>query len=91
MQIEQDIQVASCQIRPALEILSAAIFGTTDYPIFADEHAEAVKLVKEYTRALNTRLGGTRNWLVGDSLTIADIIVAGTLAHAFQLVFDGGF
>lgn len=41
-------------------------------------------------RVLHTALEG-KKWLLGDQLSIADIILANSLLYAFQTVLDAGF
>jgi len=45
-------------------------------------HTRAVKELKEACKVLNSALNG-KEWLVGESLTLADIFVAIYLAPAF--------
>ena len=49
-----------------------------------------LKNVKDGAKVLNTQLKG-KKWLVGDSVTLADLVVAFVLTPAFQLVLDAGF
>lgn len=49
-----------------------------------------VNALKKAVSALNTALKG-KTWLVGDSVTLADIICGTLLTTSFQLVFDAGF
>ena len=53
-------------------------------------HTKAVKDLKEACKVLNSALNG-KEWLVGGSLTLADVFVAIYLAPAFQLALDAGF
>ena len=46
--------------------------------------------MKDAAKSVNTALKG-KKFLVGDKLTLADIIVAWSLTTAFQLSFDAGF
>ena len=46
--------------------------------------------VKKQVTPLNNVLKG-KKWIVGDSITMADIACASALTPAFQLVFDAGF
>lgn len=46
--------------------------------------------LKKDVRVLHTALEG-KKWLVGDQMTIADIVLANSLLYAFQTVLDAGF
>lgn len=49
-----------------------------------------LKKLKEEVKTLNTYLKG-KNWLVGNSVTLADLYCGHVLTQAFQLVLDAGF
>ena len=53
-------------------------------------HDDGLKAVKEAVKVLNTQLGD-RDWLVGDRMTLADIITFNALLIPFTLSLDGGF
>jgi len=55
-----------------------------------DQFVAAVNKLKAQAKILNGYLKD-RQYLVGDSVTVADVLVAGSLVLAFQTVFDGGF
>jgi len=40
-------------------------------------------------KTLNTAIG-SKKWLVGDEMTLADVVLACTLMHGFQTVIDAG-
>jgi glutathione S-transferase len=42
-------------------------------------------------RLLNTYLGTTRKFFVGDAITFADVDIFYTLRHFFQMVFNENF
>lgn len=51
---------------------------------------EAMAKLKKDVRVLHTALEG-KKWLLGDEMSIADIILANSLLYAFQTVLDAGF
>jgi len=51
---------------------------------------EASKNLKAHIKMLNTALEG-KQWLVGNTVTLADVIVSLSLATSFQTTLDGGF
>ena len=51
---------------------------------------ELVSELKKQVKPLNTHLKG-KKWIVGDSVTMADIACGHVLTDAFQLLFDTGF
>ena len=53
------------------------------------EFNDAVKSIKENARAIDSALTG--DWIVGNSVTVADIVLAASFSHAFQMVLDTGF
>jgi len=53
-------------------------------------HDDGMKIVKEAVKVLNTKLGDSA-WLVGDRLTLADIITFNALLIPFTPSLDGGF
>ena len=63
-------------------------FGYAETDI--DLYNGAVKDLKEHLRVLNTHLQG-EEFLVGSTLTVADIVVFSTLVIPFQVALDGGF
>ena len=50
---------------------------------------ESVKALKETLRAVDQALTG--DWLVGNQVTVADIVLAASKSLAFQLILDQGF
>ena len=51
---------------------------------------EAAKNVKAHVKTLNTHLEG-KKWLVGNEMTLADLIVGLFLSYMFQTILDSGF
>jgi elongation factor 1-gamma len=70
-----------------LDKVCFAILGTE--PIEQTEFNDSMKEIKEAIRAVSATF--TSGWLVGNSITVADIMVASILALPFQLVLDEGF
>jgi len=64
------------------------IFGIGEFT--QSEFNEAIKNLKGIVKTLNTHLD-KKKFLVGDKLTLADIVVANMLLYMFQLVLDAGF
>jgi elongation factor 1-beta len=66
------------------------------YPVFGhvvvkqSAHLEAVKMLKVKLKALDTHLEG-KQFLVGSTMTVADVVLAVSLSIAFQTVLDAGF
>lgn len=58
--------------------------------IESDVYNNSVKELKEAIKVLNTHLQG-KDYLVGNHLTVADLIVACSLILPFQTALDGGF
>jgi len=55
-----------------------------------DTYNESIKNIKANVTLINSALNG-KDFLVGNRLTIADIVVGLMLTHAFTTVLDGGF
>ena len=62
-------------------------FGFTDDKTTFEN---AVKTIKEQVKILNMHLE-EKSWLVGDKLTLADIVTFNALIIPFSFVLDGGF
>ena len=63
-----------------------AAFGHTQIP--QAQFADLMKKLKSHMKILNDYLDG-KYYLVGDNVTIADIMVAMYLSLPFQTLFDG--
>lgn len=55
-----------------------------------DTYNESIKNLKANVTLINTALNG-KDFLVGNRLTVADLILSLTLSHGFTTVLDGGF
>jgi len=64
------------------------VFGHKEIP--QNNFADIVKEMKSKMKVLNDHLNG-KYYLVGDNVTIADIMLAVYLIVPFQTVFDGGY
>jgi len=65
-----------------------SIFGWA--PVTQTEFNDAIKAIKGHVKTLNTALEG-KKFLVGDSITVADLTVALVLSYLFQTTLDAGF
>jgi len=68
--------------------IAMACLGHTT--VAADVHSKNVQTLKDALKTLNAHLADN-HFLVGDNLTIADIVAAGTLILGFQTVLDAAF
>ena len=64
------------------------VFGHKEMP--QAQFTEVMKKLKEHMKILNSYLDG-KYYLVGDNITIADIMVAMYLSVPFQALFDAGY
>jgi len=67
--------------------VSSAVFGAS---IFKDEYETSFSRVKQLLMSMNKHLSD-RDYLVGDQMTVADVVLAGLLVPAFQCMMDKGF
>lgn len=84
--IEMWLHRTFTQVKPSADFVTGAIFGQT---MFEDEYSTALQTLKSLLMSFNKHLTENK-WLVGDSLTIADVALAGLLAHPFQCMLDAG-
>jgi len=63
---------------------------TYGWKVDKNAYADGTKNLKDACKVLNTRLDG-QNWLVGERLTLADIVTFNALIFPFSFVLDGGF
>jgi glutathione S-transferase/translation elongation factor EF-1beta len=87
-QVEQWIAYTQTTIWPALMPVVYAAFGINTVP--QDEFTKAVSVLKGKAKLLNDQLKG-KSFLVGDNLTVADVVAACSLIVAFQTVFDAKY
>lgn len=85
-QIEQYAAFAASSLRPAVHYIEGASFGTSAH--IDKHHATRVRdQLYADLKTLDKALAG-KTYLVGDCLTLADILVFCSLMSAFQLVLD---
>jgi len=79
--------MANCTIWPLMRTSAYHHWGIK--PDDAGRKVAEAQL-KSVAKCLNGQLNG-KSWLVGERLTLADIVVFNSLMIAFTFVFDGGF
>jgi len=86
--VDQWLGWCNTTLAPTCEAIESGIFGNAQ--IFQAHWNDASKEVKASIKMINTALNG-KKWLVGENVSVADIMVASTLLTSFQTVLDGGF
>jgi elongation factor 1-beta len=86
-QVESAVCFASSSIVPNMYKVALHCFGWKDDK---NAHDAGLKAIKEAVKVLNSTLEGSA-WLVGDRLTLADIVTFNALLVPFTLSLDGGF
>ena len=86
--VDQWIAFNNATLFPSAMVVNMGIFGWGE--VTQNDWNEAAKNLKAHVKTLNTHLDG-KQWLVGNEMTIADIIVGLQLSHGLQTVLDGGF
>ena len=76
-------------MKPNVTMITSATFGC--FAPFQDEFNEAIKVLKEQLKGLNTLFASGKTWVVGNQCTIVDIYLAGLLTGPFQTTLDSGF
>jgi len=87
-QVEQWSDFTLNELEPNIMTWIGPILGYLEYD--AETHEQAVKNLKRAFEALNRHLE-TRTYLVGERLSLADIIMASTLTNPYRMVLDGRF
>ena len=87
-QVDQWISFNNSTLAGSLYKVYTGIFGWGD--ITQADWNEAMAKLKKDVRVLHTALEG-KKWLLGDEMSIADIVLANSLLYAFQTVLDAGF
>lgn len=82
------IAFTGCNIWPSTMPVVRAVFGHTVVP--AADFLTAVNKLKAHAKTLNSYLAG-KEFLVGNKMSVADVVTSISLVIAFQTVFDGGF
>lgn len=86
-QVDQWVSYVNSTLGPGVETLSNGIFGWAD--VRQGVWNEANKNLKAQCKVLNTALDG-KKFLVGEELSLADLVVASVLMAPLQTVLDGG-
>lgn len=86
--IEQWVYWTAKTLEPTCAHVLKGIFGSEE--IYQGSWNDASKELKSLVKLLQNALAGNQ-WLVGNSMSLADIFVATTLLAPFQTVLDGGF
>ena len=87
-QVDQWVSYSNSTVAPTTFPVYCGIFGWSE--VGEKDYNEASKNLKSQVKVLNTALEG-KKYLVGNDLTLADLIMANTLQYGFQTVLDGGF
>lgn len=87
-QIDQFIDFSNSSISAHARTIAYAIFGWA--PVETETYNTAVKDLKAVIISLNAHLQG-KSYLVGERLTVADIVTVVSLLLPFQTALDGGF
>ncbi len=87
-QIDQFIDISNTGIQPHALKIASAIFGW--YPVESETYNNAVKDLKAVIISLNAHLQG-KTFLVGERITVADVVTTVSLLLPFQTALDGGF
>jgi glutathione S-transferase/translation elongation factor EF-1beta len=87
-QVHQWTEFTHDRLLPAVMPVAMACLGHTT--VAADVHSKNVATLKAAVKVLNSHFEDNY-FLVGDNLTISDVVAAGTLILAFQTVLDAGF
>jgi glutathione S-transferase/translation elongation factor EF-1beta len=87
-QIQQWIDYQTGQVGPALMPVVYAAFGHKEVP--QADFAANLKILKSRAQHVNKALAG-KHWMVGDRISVADVVCGAMWVIAFQSVFDAGF
>jgi elongation factor 1-gamma len=87
-QVDQWVSFSNSTVEPTASIVSTGIFGWGD--VQQDTWNNAAKDLKAHMKVMNTALEG-KKFLVGNEMTIADVVLAATLLLNFQTTLDAGF
>jgi len=86
-QVRQWIDYVSCEIYNCSREIIYPLFGWRTY--CKEENDKANKRLKDYLVNINKKLEG-KNFIVGDSITLADVVLFRELKFYYQLVFPKG-
>lgn len=85
-QVEQFAAIAASSLAPASAVVEGVVFGTAK----SEKFEVCLQSLKKDIAAIDKALQG-KSFLVGDSLTVADVLVFCALISAYQLVLDAEF
>eukprot|EP00352_Strombidinopsis_acuminata_P005918 CAMPEP_0176376074 /NCGR_PEP_ID=MMETSP0126-20121128/27931_1 /TAXON_ID=141414 ORGANISM="Strombidinopsis acuminatum, Strain SPMC142" /NCGR_SAMPLE_ID=MMETSP0126 /ASSEMBLY_ACC=CAM_ASM_000229 /LENGTH=378 /DNA_ID=CAMNT_0017737361 /DNA_START=38 /DNA_END=1174 /DNA_ORIENTATION=+ len=90
-QVDQWAHWAMGHVMPNAYVVMQAVFGWGGpNPVVATaDYNDANKALKEQLKVVNTQMKGA--FLLGDNVTVADIVLAAVFLTPFQTVLDGGF
>ena len=86
-QVEQWTSLAMGVLAPNVKVVEDHMWGWKVNPTGCKESENTLK---GFMKQLNTSLDG-KSWLVGERMTLADIVVFNNLITAFYFTFDAGF
>ncbi len=87
-QVDQWMSVLRSETWPLTKTLAAFVFGSLDCD--TQEHTHIYNLMKENIKVINNALK-SRQFMVGDSLTIVDLQIALCTSELQQMVMDTNF
>lgn len=87
-QVDQWVSFNNSSLAPLANAVNKGTFGWGE--ITDTEFNTSLNDLKKAIRTINTALEG-KKWLLGDEVSIADVILAQTLMYNFQTALDGGF
>jgi len=82
------IAFTGCSIWRSLMPVARAVLGHT--VVASADFLKAVNELKGHAKTMNAYLAG-KTYLVGEKMSVADVVASCALVMAFQTVFDGGF
>lgn len=87
-QVDQFVDITNTQIWPHTFVIGKAIFGWA--PVETEAFNNASKDLKAAIITINAHLQG-KTYLVGEKLTVADLVLTFGLLLPFQVALDAGF
>jgi elongation factor 1-gamma len=83
-QVDQWVDAVANELEPALTVLY--YYTNKIYNISEEQHGEALKDIEKFLNILNNYLL-TRTYLVGNKITLADIVVTSSLVNIYRQTF----
>ena len=87
-QVDQWISFSNTSIFPSVIKVAMAIFGWG--PVSKADYDDGFKNLKAHVKTMNSHLEG-KQWLVGNEITLADVVLSQSLYLGFSTVLDAGF